>query len=188
MGWADIRTAKVYNLPPLPYGAYTYRIEQVDRHENDSVHVKFNVEGRTIVSRLYYDGNLERLLISCGQIKEGNQYLPYMVTNAVGKSGRCIVDQWNGDAGKINNKIVAYLFPDNTDEKRSVWSVKVKIDAGWKCSSCGSNRNLEAHHIKPVNLFPELKYDIRNGQCLCRSCHTEWHRIHGWAESGGPGL
>ena len=188
MGWSDAQKAKQYTLPPLPFGPYSYTIEQVDRPEEDSVQIKFRVEDRTIVSRLYYSGNLGNLLISCGQIKEGDQYLPYEVTNAIGKSGRCIADQWTDRNGNKRNKIVAYLFPNNPDEQKSVWSVKVKIDAGWKCSVCGSRDSLEAHHIHPVNLYPELVYDIKNGQCLCKKCHSEWHRLHGWAESGGPGL
>lgn len=48
-----------------------------------------------------------------------------------------------------------------------------------KCAVCGSHSNLEAHHIKPFSLFPELRYAIDNGTTLCHTCHKEDDRIQG---------
>ena len=41
------------------------------------------------------------------------------------------------------------------------------------CVECGDNKggNLEADHIKPKYLFPELTFVIDNGRTLCVDCH-----------------
>lgn len=60
------------------------------------------------------------------------------------------------------------------DEKLQEWSLNVKIRARWSCESCGEldRKLLEAHHIKPVHLFPGLRYVFSNGKCLCLWCHA----------------
>ena len=60
-----------------------------------------------------------------------------------------------------------------------IWSNKVRDNANWKCKECGSEDNLEAHHINPKALFPEQALDIVNGKCLCMKCHDKAHKeIH----------
>ena len=40
------------------------------------------------------------------------------------------------------------------------------------CISCGRDKKLEVHHIKPVHLFPELELDPGNLVTLCADpCH-----------------
>jgi 5-methylcytosine-specific restriction endonuclease McrA len=40
------------------------------------------------------------------------------------------------------------------------------------CISCGRDKRLEVHHIKPVHLFPELELDPGNLVTLCADpCH-----------------
>lgn len=43
-----------------------------------------------------------------------------------------------------------------------------------KCNQKGGN--LEAHHIKPFNLFPKLRLQKDNGITLCLICHKNLHR------------
>lgn len=40
-----------------------------------------------------------------------------------------------------------------------------------KKSGCGKTVIIEADHIKPWILYPELRYDLNNGQTLCVECH-----------------
>lgn len=49
----------------------------------------------------------------------------------------------------------------------------------YTCQECGEKkdiRELRAHHRKPVELFPNLYYDIDNAVTLCIECHKNVHR------------
>lgn len=56
-----------------------------------------------------------------------------------------------------------------------MWSKEVKRRDGNKCVLCGTTEGLQAHHIKPVILYPEYKNDLDNGITLCRACHLKTH-------------
>lgn len=56
-----------------------------------------------------------------------------------------------------------------------MWSEEVKRRDGYKCVLCGSPDGLNAHHIKPVSLYPECRNDLDNGITLCRACHLKKH-------------
>lgn len=43
------------------------------------------------------------------------------------------------------------------------------------CQVCGSRQHRHAHHIESAAYSPDLRYDIENGVCLCRGCHTQYH-------------
>ena len=47
----------------------------------------------------------------------------------------------------------------------------------YKCRMCGKKGGkLNAHHIKPFSLYPDLRFDVNNGITLCRQCHIELHK------------
>lgn len=44
----------------------------------------------------------------------------------------------------------------------------------YMCVECGQlGGTLQADHIKPFCLFPELRLDVNNGRTLCESCHRK---------------
>lgn len=52
------------------------------------------------------------------------------------------------------------------------WRTAVFTRDNWTCQICGVRGvYLEADHIKPWCAFPELRYDVDNGQTVCRPCH-----------------
>ena len=57
------------------------------------------------------------------------------------------------------------------------WKKAVINAGGYKCAMCGTDRRLEAHHIKPIKDFPRLRHDKANGLCVCHQCH--YYGIHG---------
>lgn len=43
----------------------------------------------------------------------------------------------------------------------------------WACIDCGRiDQANHADHIVPVSERPDLRYDVNNGACRCRSCHS----------------
>ncbi|WP_394366535.1 HNH endonuclease [Draconibacterium halophilum] len=53
------------------------------------------------------------------------------------------------------------------------WSMKVKRRDRSVCKVCGSNEDLDAHHIMRVSCYPHWKYCIDNGITLCKQCHMK---------------
>jgi len=60
------------------------------------------------------------------------------------------------------------------------WSYEVKVKDHWVCQGkdCGEldRALLESHHTNPKSEYPELAYDLENGECLCLTCHAERHK------------
>lgn len=62
---------------------------------------------------------------------------------------------------------------DNLDYR--IWRLAVLERDGRKCVRCSSIKNLHCHHINSWADYPEQRYDVSNGEVLCRSCHIEKH-------------
>ena len=60
----------------------------------------------------------------------------------------------------------------------SDWAEQV-INRDRICAICGSNQNLEAHHIFKVNMYDDAYLDLNNGITLCHSCHEKYHSKYG---------
>lgn len=75
---------------------------------------------------------------------------------------------WKGGITEINQKIRNSL-------EIKLWREAVFKRDNYTCIWCGDNSggNLNADHIKPFSLFPELRFDINNGRTLCVSCHKK---------------
>ena len=53
-----------------------------------------------------------------------------------------------------------------------LWRNAVFERDGWTCIGCGQKGGiLQADHIKPWKLYPELRYKVSNGRTLCKECH-----------------
>jgi len=59
------------------------------------------------------------------------------------------------------------------------WKAEVLKRGCYRCAVCDTDRNLEAHHIKSIEDFPELRHDTENGMCVCHECH--YYGIHNGA-------
>lgn len=68
-----------------------------------------------------------------------------------------------------------YRHGRNTGETIRGWSVAEKGETC--CRVCGgTSGGLDLHHVVPRSKCPpEAKRDLRNGICLCHSCHRRFH-------------
>ena len=41
-----------------------------------------------------------------------------------------------------------------------------------KCTKCGTDKQLECHHIIPWKQDESKRFDVENGQTLCKRCHS----------------
>lgn len=60
------------------------------------------------------------------------------------------------------------------------WARKVKRAGA--CEICGSKEKLVAHHLVPWSASIKGRFDVKNGQCLCESCHKMMHNDLLWIE------
>ena len=62
----------------------------------------------------------------------------------------------------------------NADQR---WTLAVLEADNWTCrvGDCGANTCLDAAHIRPKSLRPDLRHDPANGLTLCRSHHRYFH-------------
>lgn len=74
---------------------------------------------------------------------------------------------WQGGKTPANTKI------RNSPEYK-LWREAVFKRDGFMCVWCGEKGGiLNADHIKPFSLFPELRLAIDNGRTLCIDCHKK---------------
>jgi len=91
------------------------------------------------------------------------------IANSEGHKGE---NHWNWQGGKTRKRQKAM----NRWEYRQ-WREKVFERDNYTCQMCGIKSGsgirvyLQADHIKPWCLYPQLRYNIDNGRTLCLECH-----------------
>lgn len=100
------------------------------------------------------------------------------------KKGRLLRESnpnWRG--GEVNENV---RLRASTQSKN--WSKQVRQRDKHRCVKCGDNKKLHAHHIKPWNKYPELRYDLENGITLCVVCHQIEHgfKFKDWVVNDEP--
>jgi len=78
---------------------------------------------------------------------------------------------WKNGVSKIN-KTERQLFMETIEYKN--WRKAVFERDDYTCVECHQRGDkLNADHIKPYLLYPELRLDVNNGRTLCVPCHKE---------------
>ena len=70
---------------------------------------------------------------------------------------------WKGGVTAIRQK---------RDHKHGQWRIAVFERDDYRCLDCGERGiYLEANHIYSWKEYPRLRYELDNGETLCRACH-----------------
>lgn len=80
--------------------------------------------------------------------------------------------------GESNTNWKGGITPLNEKTRKSVeykkWRDLVFRRDDYTCQKCGKRGgDLEADHDLPFSLFPDLRFEVLNGQTLCKKCHRE---------------
>ena len=63
--------------------------------------------------------------------------------------------------------------------KQLQWARKIFERDDYTCQDCGKRGgDLQAHHIKGFTDYPDLRWELSNGQTLCKPCHYKTYRFY----------
>lgn len=87
----------------------------------------------------------------------------------LGKPTKKGENHWNWKGGITPLRKRLYF-----SEKYQEWRKAVFERDDYTCQICGiRGGELNADHIKQWSIYPELRFDIKNGRTLCVSCHRK---------------
>jgi hypothetical protein len=99
-------------------------------------------------------------------IKKSPRSLEYRKHISESKSGPKS-NWWKGGLTEKNKQI-------RKSFEYKIWRKAVFERDNYTCIWCGNKGvEIQADHIKPFCLFPELRFAIDNGRTLCRDCHLK---------------
>jgi hypothetical protein len=82
-------------------------------------------------------------------------------------------NHWNWKGG-----ISDYNIIERQSSRYKEWRNKIFKRDDYTCQECGQIGGiLNAHHIKPFSLYPELRYKMKNGTTLCEKCHKKYKGV-----------
>ena len=75
---------------------------------------------------------------------------------------------------------MAAYFDRKDDYGYIRWALEVKRRDHFTCSICGRKGvALNSHHLNAWAEYPEQRYDVDNGTCLCTFHHDDFHAKYG---------
>jgi len=76
------------------------------------------------------------------------------------------------DCKHKNLRLRVYNSPKAVNKRKDdEWAHEVKVRANFRCEYCGSEKNLNSHHLFSRS-NRSVRWDVDNGICLCAGHHT----------------
>lgn len=90
------------------------------------------------------------------------------------KKGYDVTKHWNWKGGITP---INYLIRQS--KKYKEWQQSVYKKDNWTCQICKKHchTDIVAHHLFSFELFPNKRFQVKNGITLCRKCHINLHKI-----------
>ena len=74
---------------------------------------------------------------------------------------------WKGGISPLNTRI-------RLSVESKLWRQEVFERDKYTCKKCGKiGGELESHHIKSFAKYPKLRFEVSNGETLCKNCHRD---------------
>ena|SRR3990167_8188143 len=137
--------------------------EQMSKETNDKRKQKISIG----LKKAYINGTKKRLI---GRIKTEQELTKQSASlKKAYKEGRMPKGDkhWNWKNGVTSNKKKIFR-----SLKYKLWRNAIFKRDNWTCQKCNQiGGKIQADHIKRWSDYPELVFDLNNGQTLCLKCH-----------------
>lgn len=126
----------------------------------------------------YVWGGYRKICKTCGK-----EFKDFPSNKTVNCSKKCSSEyQSKNRSGELSPSWKGGLTPYYKQIRRGLkfreWHKTIFRNDNFTCRKCGQwGGKLQADHIKPIALYPELLLEISNGQTLCISCHRQKTKI-----------
>jgi 5-methylcytosine-specific restriction endonuclease McrA len=125
---------------------------------------------------IYTDKRNKNVSKSKKGIKLSEQHKEKVRTANTNNPKRTGENHWNWKGGISPERKRLYF-----SQEYKLWRKTVFERDSFTCIWCGQvGGKLNADHIKPWSLYPELRFAIDNGRTLCECCHraTDTYGVH----------
>lgn len=138
-------------------------VEQMSKDVNNKRKIRISIG----LKRAYNDGRKKRLV---GRKKTKEELIKQSISlKRAYQEGRMLKGEkhWNWRGGITSDKKKLYK-----SLKYKLWRKSVFERDNYTCKKCGKiGGKIEADHIKRWSDYPEVVFDLNNGQTLCYKCH-----------------
>ncbi|MGB3465658.1 MAG: phage antirepressor KilAC domain-containing protein [Cyclobacteriaceae bacterium] len=99
---------------------------------------------------------------------------------SVSKTGRVSVSTVVSQKGLIKIRMILLNPKSRNTAAYRKWKKEVFENDLYTCQKCGyTGKEIEPHHIIPWSKSVNKRFDVSNGQTLCKDCHKLEHKANG---------
>jgi hypothetical protein len=137
----------------------------------------FKEKGFTLLSQSYegYSQKLE-YICKCGR----ESYTTMNNIHSIRGCKECWYDFLRSDENPNRSLTTEERHLQRKAPEYAEWRTSVFERDSYNCADCGQHGgSLQAHHLDAFHWCEEKRYDVSNGVTLCKTCHSEFHRVYG---------
>lgn len=137
----------------------------------------FKSHGFTLLSETY-EGNEQSLKYLCKCGRESHTSLSNLYS--IRGCRDCWIDFLKSDENPSRSLTKEERHLQRKTPEYKEWRTSVFERDSYTCKCCGQyGGSLQAHHLDAFHWCEEKRYEVSNGVTLCKTCHSEFHRVYG---------